>query len=71
MKIVSVSLFTDFSQFHFIGNVKWDSYPRLIKGGEPSFYNPPTGHLHNDALLLLRQNPSGFYFFVKIRAFVI
>ena len=39
--------------------------------GVRSFYNPPTGHLHDDAVLLLRQNPSGFYFLVKIRAFVI
>ena len=26
MKIVSVSLFTDFNQFYFIRNVKWESY---------------------------------------------
>ena len=34
-----------------------------------SFYNRPTGHLHNDVVLLLQQNPSGFYSLVKIRAF--
>ena len=42
----------------------------LLKGVK-SFYNPPIGHLRDDAILLLRQNPSGFYFLVEIRAFVI
>ena len=32
-----------------------------------SFFNPPIGHLHDDAVLLLRQNPSVFYCLVKIK----
>ena len=48
MKIVSVSLFTDFSQFHF--PIK-DS----LKGVR-SFYNPSTGHLHDDAVFTTAES---------------
>ena len=72
MKIVSVSLFTDFSQFQaFYSQCEMGILLTDSLKGVRSFYNPPTGHLLDDAVLLLRQNPSGFYFLVKIRAFVI
>ena len=67
VEIVSVSVFTDLSQSSLFA--MWDGNP--IKDslkGVKSFYNPPTGHLHDDAVLLLRTNPSGFYLLVKIRA---
>ena len=52
MKIVSVSIFTDFSQFHFIRNV-WNENP--IKDslkGVRSLYNSPIGQLHDDAFFI-------------------
>ena len=65
MKIVSVSIFTDSVNSILLGMWNGNPIKDSLKGVR-SFYNPPTGHLHDDAVLLLRQNPSGFYFLVKL-----